>query len=50
MERLILYYSCTGKTRFLAEKLRDELGADLVEIRDLKKRMMACGEWWKEKP
>jgi flavodoxin len=38
MERLILYYSCTGKTRFLAEKLRDELGADLVEIRDLKKR------------
>ncbi len=38
MERLILYYSRTGKTRFLAEKLRDELGADLVEIRDLKKR------------
>jgi len=38
MERLILYYSRTGKTRFLAEKLRDEFGADLVEIRDLRKR------------
>ena len=38
MKSLILYYSRTGKTRFLAEKVRDELGSDLVEIRDLKKR------------
>jgi len=38
MKSLILYYSRTGKTRFLAEKLREKLGADLVEIRDLKKR------------
>jgi len=35
---LIAYYSRTGKTRFLAEKLGNQLGADLVEIRDLKKR------------
>ncbi len=38
MKSVILYYSRTGKTKFLAEKLREELGADLVEIRDLKKR------------
>jgi len=35
---LIIYYSRTGKTKFLAEKLGEELGSDLVEIRDLKKR------------
>ena len=38
MKSVILYYSRTGKTKFLAEKLRDEFDADLVEIRDLKKR------------
>jgi len=38
MKNLILYYSRTGKTRFLAEKLQQELGGDLVEIRDLKNR------------
>jgi flavodoxin len=38
MKSAIFYYSRTGKTRFLAEKLRDELGVDLIEIRDLKKR------------
>ena len=38
MKNLILYYSRTGKTRFLAEKLQQELGGDLVEIRDLRKR------------
>jgi len=38
MKSVILYYSRTGKTKFLAEKLREELGADLVEIRDLKSR------------
>jgi len=38
MKSLILYYSRTGKTRFLAEKLGNELAADLIEIRDLKKR------------
>ncbi len=38
MKNLILYYSRTGKTRFLAEKLKEELGGDLVEIRDLRKR------------
>lgn len=38
MKSVILYYSRTGKTRFLAEKLGDELGADLAEIRDLRKR------------
>ncbi len=43
MKSVILYYSRTGKTRFLAEKLGDELGADLVEIRDLKKRAGVLG-------
>jgi len=43
MKSVILYYSRTGKTRFLAEKLRDELGADLVEIKDLKKRVGLSG-------
>lgn len=38
MKSLILYYSRTGKTRFLSEKLQQELGGDLVEIRDLRKR------------
>ncbi|MFB0526617.1 MAG: flavodoxin family protein, partial [bacterium] len=38
METLIIYYSRTGKTRFLAEKLQQQLGGDLLEIRDLKKR------------
>jgi len=38
MKNLILYYSRTGKTRFLSEKLQQELGGDLVEIRDLRKR------------
>jgi len=38
LRSLIIYYSRTGKTKFLAEKLGEELGSDLVEIRDLKKR------------
>ena len=38
MKNLILYYSRTGKTRSLAEKLQQELGGDLVEIRDLRNR------------
>jgi len=38
MKSVILYYSRTGKTRFLSEKLQQELGGDLVQIRDLKKR------------
>jgi len=43
MKSVILYYSRTGKTRFLAEKLGDELGADLAEIRDLKERRGLSG-------
>jgi len=35
---LIVYYSRTGKTRFLAEELGEELESDLVEVKDLKKR------------
>jgi NAD(P)H-dependent FMN reductase len=38
MKSLIVYYSRTGKTRFLAERLGEKLGADLVEVKDLKKR------------
>jgi len=39
---LILYYSLTGNTRAGCEALQRELGADMVEIRDLKNR---TGKW-----
>ena len=35
---LILYYSLTGNTKACCEALQKELGADIVEIKDLKKR------------
>lgn len=35
---LILYYSRTGNTRMCCEVLQKELGADLIEIKDLKNR------------
>ena len=38
MRSLIIYYSRTGKTKFLAEKLGEELESDRVGIKDLKKR------------
>jgi len=38
MKGLIIYYSRTGKTRFLAEKLSEIMGIDIAEVRDLRKR------------
>ena len=33
---LVLYYSNTGNTRAVCDALREKLGADIVEIKDLK--------------
>ncbi len=37
MKTLVIYYSYTGKTRALAVKLAEELGADRFEVRDTKR-------------
>ena len=37
MKAIILFYSYTGKTKALAEKKSHELGADIEEIKDLKR-------------
>jgi flavodoxin len=39
---LILYYSLTGNTKAGCEALQKELGADIMEIKDLRKR---SGKW-----
>jgi len=39
---LILYYSLTGYTRICCEALQEPLEADIIEIKDLKKR---SGKW-----
>jgi flavodoxin len=38
MKSLVLYYSRTGKTKFVAETIAVELGSDVEEIVDLKSR------------
>jgi flavodoxin len=38
MRSLVVYYSRTGNSKFVAEKVASELGADIEEIVDLKKR------------
>jgi flavodoxin len=35
---LVIYYSRTGKTKFVAEKIASETGAEIEEITDLKNR------------
>jgi flavodoxin len=35
---LVIYYSRTGNTKFVAEKIASELGAEIEEIADLKSR------------
>ncbi|MGD6810071.1 MAG: flavodoxin family protein [Candidatus Bathyarchaeia archaeon] len=43
MKILVVYYSRTGKTRFVAETIASQLGADLEEIVDLKNRQGKLG-------
>ncbi len=38
MKSLVVYYSRTGKTKFVAETIATELGSDIEEIVDLKNR------------
>ena len=38
MKTLVVYYSRTGKTRFVAKKVASELKADIEEVVDLKNR------------
>ena len=38
MKTLIIYYTRTGNTKFIAETIAAELGADTEEVIDLKKR------------
>jgi flavodoxin len=43
MKSLIVYYTRTGKTKFVAEVIAAQLGADLEEVVDLRKRGGAIG-------
>jgi flavodoxin len=43
MKSLVVYYTRTGKTKFVAEAIAAQLGADMEEIVDLKKRGGAIG-------
>lgn len=38
LKTLVVYYSRTGKTKFVAEKIASELKADIEEVVDLKNR------------
>jgi len=43
MKTLVVYYTRTGNTKFIAETIAGELGADLEEVIDLKKRKGILG-------
>jgi flavodoxin len=43
MRSLVVYYSRSGNTRFVAEKISQEIGADTEEIIDKKKRKGLLG-------
>jgi len=38
MKSLVIYYSRSGNTRFIAEKISQEIGGDIEEISDRKRR------------
>jgi len=44
LKSLVVYYTRTGNTKFAAETLAAELGADIEEVVDLKKRQ-GIGGW-----
>ena len=39
LKSLIVYYTRTGNARFVAETIAAEIGADVEEVVDLKKRL-----------
>ncbi len=43
MKSLVIYYTRTGKTKFVAEAIATQLGADVEEVVDLKKRQGKIG-------
>lgn len=43
MKSLVVYYSRTGNARFVAETIATEVGADIEEVIDLKKRSGPIG-------
>ena len=43
MKSLVVYYTRTGNTKFVAEIIAAELGSDLEEVVDLKKREGTLG-------
>jgi len=43
LKSLVVYYSRTGNARFVAETIAAEIGADIEEVIDLKKRSGAFG-------
>ena len=43
MRTLVVYYSRTGNTRFVAEKIAEQLGAETCEVVDKKKRTGRLG-------
>ena len=43
MKSLVVYYSRTGNARFVAETIAAEVGADIEEVVDLKKRSGVLG-------
>ena len=43
MKSLVVYYTRTGNTKFVAETIAAELGSDIEEVVDIKKREGTLG-------
>jgi len=43
LKSLVVYYSRTGNARFVAETIAAEIGADVEEVVDMKKRSGPLG-------
>ena len=46
MKILVVYYSLTGHTKGIAEAIADECGADIEQIKDIKRREGAFVMFW----